>query len=158
MTLKVVCFGSRENGNRDRKSVREESWGECTIFDNFYDDEARAGNYASFDAAIFSRYTVTAEMIARLKHARAVTRFGAGVNAIDAEAATELGKLVVSTNTYGPETIAEHADRLLLSVRGWGPWIHGVVKDGTWHDLRPFVPEIPNRPTVECTLGIVGLG
>ncbi len=159
MTLNVVCFGNRENGNKDKQTVREEAWGKCTIFDNFYDDEARAGRYENYDGAIFSRYTVTAEMMAQLKQAKAVTRFGAGVNAIDPEAATEMGKVVVSTHTYGPETIAEHADRLLLSVRGWGPWIHEMVKDQIWNDLRStYIPETRIRPTTQCTLGIVGLG
>ena len=158
MTLDVVCFGNRENGNRDKQTVREEAWGNCTVFDSFYDDEARSGSYEDYDGAIFSRYTVTGEMMARLKHARAVTRFGAGVDAIDSDAATEMGKLVVSTHTYGPETIAEHADRLLLSVRGWGPWIHEMVRDGIWTDRKTYLPDHPNPPTTQCTLGIVGLG
>ena len=158
MTIDVVCFGNRENGDEDQPTVREETWGTSTVFANFYPDQARGGAYEHYDGAIFSRYTVTAEMMAHLKRAHVVTRFGAGVNAIDPEAATAMGKLVVSTHTYGPETIAEHADRLLLSVRGWGPWMHAMVHDGTWSDLAVFIPDMPIPPTTQCTLGIVGLG
>lgn len=159
MSLSLVSFGTRENGDPQKKVVRETDYGQCTFMDNFYEEEAAKGDYAQYDGAIFSRYTVTAEMLAQLGGSLAVTRFGAGVDAIDPVAATDQGKLIVSTHTYGPETIAEHADRLLLSARGWGPFIHEYVKTKDWNDQKvTFFPDIPSLPTIESTLGIFGLG
>ena len=90
MTLKVVYFGRRDNGDKDKKTVREEARGTSTVFSNFYDDEVRVGSDGNYDSAIFSRYTVTVEMMTQLKHVRAIPRFGAGVDAVDPAAATAM--------------------------------------------------------------------
>ena len=158
MVMNLVCFGSRDDSNTNNKTVHETEQGTFTVFENYSIDDASAGQYEHYDGAIFSRYLVSEEMMRHFKNSKAITRFGAGVDAIDAQAASTMNKLVVSTHTYGPETIAEHADRLLLAAKGWCVWLHEMIRDGDWNERQTYLPEFPDKPTIDSTLGIVGMG
>ena len=82
-----------------------------------------------------------------------VARAGVGVDAIDVDAATDAGIIVL--NTPGANTIAaaEQTFALMLSLARRTPAAVQSLRDGLW-DRRPFI----GSELFDKTLGIVGLG
>jgi len=82
-----------------------------------------------------------------------VARAGAGVDAIDVDAATEAG--IVVLNTPGANTLAaaEHTFALILSLCRNVPQAVADIREGRW-DRRHLI----GSELAEKTLGIVGLG
>ncbi len=96
---------------------------------------------------------VDAELLQQAPHLEVVARAGVGVDAIDVDAATAAGIVVV--NTPGANTLAatEHTFALLLAAMRNVPQAHAAVHRGAW-DRKPFIGyELYGK-----TLGIVGLG
>ncbi len=100
-----------------------------------------------------SETRVDRELIAAGPRLAVVARAGAGVDAIDVEAATEAGILVL--NTPGANTIAatEQTFALMLSLARRTPTAVQQLRDGVWDRKRLIGTELHGK-----TLGIVGLG
>ncbi|HET9029811.1 MAG TPA: phosphoglycerate dehydrogenase [Candidatus Aquilonibacter sp.] len=82
-----------------------------------------------------------------------VARAGVGVDAIDVDAATAAGIVVVNTPSANTLAATEHTFALLLAAMRNVPQAHASVHAGTW-DRKPYVGyELYGK-----TLGIVGLG
>ncbi|HEY6236741.1 MAG TPA: hydroxyacid dehydrogenase, partial [Candidatus Elarobacter sp.] len=100
-----------------------------------------------------SETRVDRELLAAGPHLSVVARAGVGVDAIDVDAATDAGIIVL--NTPGANTLAatEQTFALLLSLARRTPQAVQQLRDGVWERKRLIGTELYGK-----TLGIVGLG
>lgn len=105
-----------------------------------------------FDGAICGddRYTerVLRACLPRLK---VISKWGTGIDSIDAQAAAMLGIQVCRTPNAFTLPVADTVLGYLLAFARRQPWMDRAVKSGEWFKL-------PGRSLSECTLGIIGLG
>ncbi|HEY5340516.1 MAG TPA: phosphoglycerate dehydrogenase [Candidatus Aquilonibacter sp.] len=100
-----------------------------------------------------SETKVDARLLREAPQLEVVARAGVGVDAIDVDAATAAGIVVV--NTPGANTLAatEQTFALLLAAMRHVPQAHAAVHAGAW-DRKPFIGhELHGK-----TIGIIGLG
>ncbi len=84
---------------------------------------------------------------------RVIGRAGVGVDAIDVDAATEAGILVVNTPAANTIAATEQMFALLLGVMRRLPQANASIREGRW-ERAPFV----GNELYGKTLGIIGLG
>ncbi len=100
-----------------------------------------------------SETRVDRELLAFAPRLEVVARAGVGVDAIDVEAATQAGIVVVNTPSANTLAATEHTFALLLAALRNVPQAHASVHGGAW-DRKPFV----GYELFGKRLGIVGLG
>jgi D-3-phosphoglycerate dehydrogenase len=116
-------------------------------------EEADLLKYAGqFDGAICGddRYTARVLEICapRLK---VISKWGTGVDSIDAAACTRLGvKLCRTTNAF-TLPVADTVMGYMLAFARHQPWMDEAMKAGIW-------AKVPGRALHECTLGVIGIG
>ena len=100
-----------------------------------------------------SETRVDRDLLAHAPRVRVVGRAGVGVDAIDVEAATEAGIVVVNTPAANTIAATEHTFALMLALlRNVAP-ANASLREGRW-ERTPFIgTELYGK-----TLGIVGLG
>ncbi len=100
-----------------------------------------------------SETRVDRELLAAGPHLAVVARAGAGVDAIDVDAATDAGIIVL--NTPGANTLAatEQTFALMLSLARRTPLAVQQLREGVWDRKNLIGTELYGK-----TLGIVGLG
>jgi D-3-phosphoglycerate dehydrogenase / 2-oxoglutarate reductase len=108
---------------------------------------------AGADALIVRSATkVTADLLEKAPHLRAVGRAGVGVDNIDLEAATKRGVLVMSTPGGSSVSVAEHTFALLLALVRQLPKFDASMREGRWEKSSSGA-EVRGK-----TLGLIGLG
>jgi phosphoglycerate dehydrogenase-like enzyme len=105
---------------------------------------------AGVDAMLASVEPLTREVLAQ-SQLRAIARMGVGYDAIDIQAATDLGIAVTITPGTLEESVAEHTIALMLAVTRGIVARDREVRCGVWS--RRAMPRIAGK-----TFGIVGLG
>lgn len=90
-------------------------------------------------------------MMEALPRLKVIAVHGAGVDHIDLEAASQLGKAVCNVPGGNARAVAELTLGLMLSLARRIPWADRLVKDGGWSTVMGC--QLGGR-----TLGIVGLG
>ncbi|HUA09730.1 MAG TPA: phosphoglycerate dehydrogenase [Candidatus Acidoferrales bacterium] len=100
-----------------------------------------------------SETKVDAALLAAAPHLEVVARAGVGVDAIDVDAATAAGIVVVNTPSANTLAATEHTFALLLAAMRHVPQAHASVHRGHW-ERKPFV----GHELYGKVLGIVGLG
>lgn len=105
---------------------------------------------AGVDAMVASVEPLTREVLSQTK-LRAIARMGVGYDAIDIEAATDLGIAVTITPGTLEESVAEHTIALMLAVTRGIVARDREVRGGVWS--RRAMPRMAGK-----TFGIVGLG
>jgi D-3-phosphoglycerate dehydrogenase len=116
-------------------------------------EEAELMKYAGqFDGAICGddRYTerVLKACVPRLK---VISKWGTGIDSIDAEAASHLGIMVARTPNAFTTPVADTVMGYLLAFARRQPWMDRDMKSGMWE-------KVPGRALSECTLGVIGVG
>ncbi len=100
-----------------------------------------------------SETRVDRDLLAHAPRIRVVGRAGVGVDAIDVDAATEAGIVVLNTPAANTIAATEHTFALLLGLlRNVAP-ANASVRSGRW-ERTPFI----GTELFEKTIGIVGLG
>lgn len=82
---------------------------------------------------------------------RVISKWGIGVDAIDLEAAADLGIRVFNTPGVFGDELADYAMGYLHLLARRQHEVNQQVKDGTWHKVR-------GRSLAGMTIGIVGMG
>ena len=100
-----------------------------------------------------SETRVDAGLLSFAPQLEVVARAGVGVDAIDVDAATAAGIVVVNTPAANTIAATEHTFALLLAALRHVPDAHASVHSGTW-ERKPFV----GYELFGKTLGIIGLG
>ncbi|MBV9270533.1 MAG: phosphoglycerate dehydrogenase, partial [Candidatus Eremiobacteraeota bacterium] len=100
-----------------------------------------------------SETRVDRDLIERAPNLRVIGRAGVGVDAIDVQAATQAGIVVVNTPAANTVAAVEHTFALMLSAMRHVPEAALSLREGRW-ERAPFV----GNELWQKTLGIVGLG
>lgn len=116
-------------------------------------EEAQLLAYAGqYDGTICGDDRYTARVLeACAPRLKVISKWGTGIDSIDAEAAARLGIQVCRTPNAFTLPVADSVLGYILSFARRLPWMDRAVKAGTWE-------KIPGRTLSECTLGVVGVG
>ena len=151
---KIISFESGCDVGPLAEQVAQEAGGVFEVLPHFDDSDATAGRYSGVIGGLFRRLNITRHALTMLPDCLAITRYGAGLEAVDLEAATDLNILVVSNHTYGPDAVSSWAKSLYHTVRGEIHAHHQSVLDLEWH----FDYQIQSKPIHTLTAGVFGLG
>ena len=152
--MKIVSFGGGCNVGQAEADVVKEAGGDFELLPEFDYVDAAANRYNGVTAALFRRLAINREVFVKLPDCIAAARYGAGLEAVDLEAATDLGILIVSNHTYGPDAVSSWAKSLFHAVRGEIHAWHQTVLVGDWRNDYPII----SKPISTLTAGVVGLG
>jgi D-3-phosphoglycerate dehydrogenase len=94
---------------------------------------------------------VTAKVVESCKKLKVISRYGAGVDRVDIDAASGRGIAVCNTPGVNAEAVADLAFGLILSVARRIPALDRLTKEGKW--TRSTGVELSGK-----TIGILGLG
>jgi len=82
---------------------------------------------------------------------RVISKWGTGVDSIDAQACAELGIRLCRTPNAFTGPVADSVLGYLLAFVRRQPWMDRAMKSGVWE-------KIPGKTLGECTLGVGGVG
>ncbi len=139
--------------------------GKAFLKDRGYEVVMGAGNdeasllrdIADADAVLASAERYSRRILEAGKKLKVIARFGVGYDAIDLEAATELGVQITNTPFALTNAVAEHTVALLLACAKQIGYMDKRVRAHDWNksrrDYRHISVEVSGK-----TLGLVGLG
>jgi D-3-phosphoglycerate dehydrogenase len=107
------------------------------------------------DALMVVAEPVTARVIEALDGLRVITRFGAGLDNVDIEAATRAGVQVTYVPGASVEEVSDHTIAMIFSLARGLPVLDAAVRRGDWAIPADLPPLRRMRGQV---LGIVGVG
>lgn len=116
---------------------------------------ALAPRVADADAVIAQFAPVTAEVIAAMTKAKAIVRYGIGVDNVDLDAARTKGIPVCNVPDYCIDEVADHAIALLLAITRQVVANSVHIREGKWGLATPMDNM---RALKTLTVGIVGFG
>jgi D-3-phosphoglycerate dehydrogenase / 2-oxoglutarate reductase len=116
-------------------------------------EEADLLNYAGeFDAALCGDDRYTARVLeACAPRLKVISKWGTGVDSIDAEACSRLKIRLCRTPDAFTAPVADSVMGYILAFARRQPWMDRQMKDGKWE-------KIPGRSLEESTLGVIGVG
>ncbi len=82
---------------------------------------------------------------------KVISKWGTGIDSIDAEAAAAHGIQVCNTPEAFIEPVADSVLGYILIFARKGPWMDRAMKEGRWE-------KILGRSLSECSLGVIGVG
>lgn len=106
---------------------------------------------ADCDGYIAGLDEVTAKVLAACPNLKIVSRYGAGFDRVDINAAKEHGIIVTNTPGVNAQAVGELAFGLIMSVARNIPYLNEMTRKGEW--VRSTGIELKGK-----TLGIMGLG
>jgi len=105
-----------------------------------------------FDGAICGDDRYTLRVIeASLPRLKVISKWGTGIDSIDAEACSRYGIKLGRTLNAFTTPVADSVLGYMLAFARRYPWMDKAMKSGEWE-------KIPGRALSECTLGVVGVG
>lgn len=116
-------------------------------------EEADLLRYAGqFDGAICGDDRYTERVLqACTPRLRVISKWGTGIDSIDAEACSRYGVKLCRTVNAFTQPVADTVMGYILAFARHQPWMDREMKKGKWE-------KIPGRSLEECTLGIIGVG
>src|SRR5512141_430223 len=116
-------------------------------------EEADLLKYAGqFDGAICGDDRYTARVIeACLPRLKVISKWGTGIDSIDAEACSRYGIRIGRTLNAFTLPVADTVLGYMLAFARRQPWMDREMKSGKWE-------KIPGKALSECTLGVIGIG
>ncbi len=103
------------------------------------------------DGFIAGLDTVSESVINSCSKLKVISRYGAGYDRVDIDAARKKGIVVTNTPGVNAEAVGEHAFALILALARRVPYLNNNTKSGNW--IRSTGVELSGK-----TIGIVGLG
>ena len=130
--------------------------GGCTLLGHHCNSEAELiAAVAGADAVITQFAKLNAQVIAAMARARAIVRYGIGVDNVDLDAARAHGIPVSNIPDYCIDEVADHTLALMLGLTRQVVTHNNDLRDGQW---RLAVPVTGMRVLREQTVGVVGFG
>jgi D-3-phosphoglycerate dehydrogenase len=116
-------------------------------------EESDLLNYAGqFDGAICGDDRYTARVIeACAPRLKVISKWGTGVDSIDAEACSRYGIKLCRTPNAFTLPVADTVMGYILAFARRQPWMDREMKSGKWE-------KIPGKSLNECILGVIGVG
>src|SRR5215207_5557714 len=106
---------------------------------------------AEIDGAICGDDQFTERVLCSAPRLKVISKWGTGIDSIDARAAARLGIRVCNTPDAFTDPVADTALGYVLCFARRLPWMDGDVRRGLW--VKPDAVSLR-----ECTLGVVGVG
>jgi D-3-phosphoglycerate dehydrogenase len=117
-----------------------------------HEEKSLLGLAGKFDGAICGDDVFTAAVLdACAPRLKVISKWGTGVDSIDALACNRLGIQLFRTPNAFTAPVADSVMGYILAFARRQPWMDREMKAGEWSKL-------PGRALSECTLGIVGVG
>jgi D-3-phosphoglycerate dehydrogenase len=116
-------------------------------------DELKAALHGADGLIVRSETRVDRDLLAAGPNLTVVARAGVGVDAIDVDAATAAGVIVLNTPAANTLSAVEQTFVLMLSLARKTPQAVQSLREGRWDRLKLVGTELAGK-----TLGIVGLG
>ncbi len=110
---------------------------------------------ADADAVITQFAPVTAEVVAAMRRAKVIVRYGVGVDNVDLDAARARGIPVCNVPDYCIDEVADHTLALILATTRQVVTNCLSVRGGVW---KPATPLDQMRTLRDLTIGVVGFG
>ncbi len=127
----------------------------CTIVDKRFAGDDEALEACRTAVAVMTDYFVCdAARIASFERCKVICQYGAGLNQVDAAAATAAGIYVTHTPDYCSEELGDHAMALILASMRRIVRFDRNIRAGRWD----YNDGMPMRRLAACTLGLVGFG
>ena len=105
-----------------------------------------------FDGAICGDDRYTARVIeACLPRLKVISKWGTGIDSIDAEACSRYGIKIGRTLNAFTTPVSDSVLGYMLAFARRQPWMDRAMKAGEWE-------KIPGKALSECVLGVVGVG
>jgi len=105
-----------------------------------------------FDGTICGDDRYTARVIeACMPRLKVISKWGTGVDSIDAEACAKFGVKLGRTPNAFTTPVADTVLGYMLAFARRGPWMDKAMKNGEWK-------KIPGKTLSEMTLGVIGVG
>ena len=105
-----------------------------------------------FDGTVCGDDRYSARVIeACLPRLKVISKWGTGVDSIDAEACSRFGVKLGRTPNAFTTPVADTVLGYMLAFARRGPWMDKAMKSGEWK-------KIPGKTLSECTLGVIGVG
>lgn len=105
-----------------------------------------------FDGAVCGDDRYTARVLeACAPRLKVISKWGTGVDSIDAEACSRLNIRLCRTPNAFTTPVADTVLGYVLAFARRGPWMDAAMKRGEWR-------KIPGKALSECTLGVIGIG
>lgn len=82
---------------------------------------------------------------------KVISKWGTGIDSIDADAAVAHGIQVCNTPGAFIEPVADSVLGYILIFARRGPWMDRAIKEGRWEKIQ-------GRSLSECSLGVIGVG
>ena len=106
---------------------------------------------AEIDGAICGDDQFTERVLRNAPRLKVLSKWGTGIDSIDAHAAAQLGIRVCNTTDAFTDPVADTALGYILCFARRLPWMDRDVRRGLW--VKPDAVSLS-----ECTLGVVGVG
>ncbi|GAB4545979.1 MAG: phosphoglycerate dehydrogenase [Anaerolineales bacterium] len=107
---------------------------------------------AQFDGTICGDDRYTARVLeACAPRLKVISKWGTGVDSIDAAACARLGVTLGRTPNAFTTPVADTVLAYMLAFARRQPWMDAAMKRGEWK-------KIPGKTLSECTLGVIGVG
>ena len=97
-----------------------------------YDEDELALAAEDADVILTCYTNITAKVIEAAKNLKGIVKYGVGTDAIDIQAATKKGVMVVNCPDYGSDTVADHAFALLIALARKIPAIDRTMQENAW--------------------------
>jgi D-3-phosphoglycerate dehydrogenase len=105
-----------------------------------------------FDGTVCGDDRYSARVIeACLPRLKVISKWGTGVDSIDAKACSRFGVKLGRTPNAFTTPVADTVLGYMLAFARRGPWMDKAMKSGEWK-------KIPGKTLSECTLGVIGIG
>lgn len=114
-------------------------------------EEELLGVVEQFDGVICGDDSFTRRVLSRASRLKVISKWGTGIDSIDARAVEELGIRVCNTPGAFTDAVADTALGYILCFARRLPQMNRDIRRGLW--IKPDLISLK-----ECTLGIVGVG
>jgi D-3-phosphoglycerate dehydrogenase len=105
-----------------------------------------------FDGALCGDDKYTARVLeACAPRLKVISKWGTGIDSIDAQAAARLGIKIGRTPNAFTLPVADTVLGYILAFARRQPWMDRAMKSGRWE-------KVPGRSLSECSLGVIGVG
>lgn len=107
------------------------------------------------DVTLTCYTNITSKVINAGPNLKGIVKYGVGTDAIDMEAATAKGVMVANCPDYGPDTVADHAFALMISLARKIPTLDRAMRKNAW--VWPE-PKLLGLDLNGKTVGLIGFG
>lgn len=116
-----------------------------------FSEQELLGLVEDIDGVICGDDRFTERVLNSAPRLKVISKWGTGVDSIDAEACARRGVLLCNTPNAFTEPVADSVLGYILCFARQLPWMDCDIKGGRWQKR-------PCRALNECTLGVVGVG